>query len=147
MTPSRTGGAPVQRRTTFNSNDTTGNSGRGMSLDRSGKAASANPSPELKKWVPFQSSRINFPKVKCLSHCLVCWITLSCEWCCFMLQNYLLQFGGRRVVGNILAHGAGRPVSVPCIPVRLISPSLARRLHLINEMYKIMWRYAWLPCS
>lgn len=47
VAPSRTSGAPVQRRTTFNSNDT-GNSGRGMSLDRSGKPVSANPSPELK---------------------------------------------------------------------------------------------------
>lgn len=63
VTPSRTSGAPVQRRTTFNSNDT-GNSGRGMSLDRSGKPVSANPSPELKKLVGFHQKRIHLPQIK-----------------------------------------------------------------------------------
>ena len=30
--------------------------------------------------------------------------------------------------------------------VRMTSPSLARRRCLLNEMYNVMWRPAWMPC-
>jgi len=51
-------------------------------------------------------------------------------------------------VDNILARGAGEPdFALHMIPVRLTSPSLARRWRLLNEMYNVMWCPVWLPCS
>jgi len=49
--------------------------------------------------------------------------------------------------GNILTRGAVGPEFALHIPLRLTNPSLARRRHLLNEMYNVMWRPAWLPSS
>ena len=46
--------------------------------------------------------------------------------------------GEAQISGNILARGTGGSEFAPCmIPLRLTSTSLARRRHLLNEMYNV----------
>jgi len=51
-------------------------------------------------------------------------------------EDINLAFGGRRVFSNTRARGAHNPSSLPEAPVRLPSPSLARRRRWrwLNEM-------------
>jgi len=69
--------------------------------------------------------------------------------CSNQSDGKLCVFGGLYSRGSgILARGAGGPeFALRMLPVRLTSPSLARRWYLLNDMYNVMWHPAWLPCS
>jgi len=55
----------------------------------------------------------------------------------------VVQIPGMSWSRGVVARGAGRPECAPrMIPVRLTSPLLARRQHLLNEMYNVMRRPA-----